>query len=418
MTLRTILFDDHLRSNFFPLTLSRGSMELICGAGSLRDRVARLLVEAPGVWVPDYLADVTEAMAVNQLLQGPTLLLNGRGRWKRIPDAGGPEGWVGVLPGSDAIACVYTGEHWDHDALYPAALLDPTTAARLRRQFPIRDVSSCVELFAWPWELLHAHPAALASDASDWFRGAPKRPMPEAPGVHFLNPDRIEIGAGTRIKPCVVIDAESGPIFIGRDVTILPFVSIQGPAYIGDGALLQAGAVVRAGSYIGPVCKVGGEIEGSILQGYSNKQHDGFLGHSYVGSWVNIAADCINSDLKNTYGTIRMPMGGIEVETGHQFMGVLIGDHAKVGINCSIPTGSVIGFNSSVFAAVAPRSTGSFRWFEEGREENYDFERALVVAERVMRRRGRTVGPAERRMFEHIHALTTPAVPAMEASVG
>ena len=107
--------------------------------------------------------------------------------------------------------------------------------------------------------------------------------------------------------PCVVLDAEEGPIYIGRNVKISPHTSIQGPCYIGDNTLIQANAVIRENTSIGPVCKVGGEIEASIIHSYSNKQHDGFLGHSYLGQWINIAADAINSDLKNTYGSVRVP---------------------------------------------------------------------------------------------------------------
>ena len=105
-------------------------------------------------------------------------------------------------------------------------------------------------------------------------------------------------GSQSKIKPCVVIDATEGPVWIGRNVTIFPHSYVQGPAYIADDCLLQPGTTIHSGTTIGPGSKVGGEIEASIIQGYSNKQHDGFLGHSYLGSWVNIGADCLNSDLK------------------------------------------------------------------------------------------------------------------------
>ncbi|MCZ6634941.1 MAG: hypothetical protein O7G87_16200 [bacterium] len=150
------------------------------------------------------------------------------------------------------------------------------------------------------------------------------------------------------IKPCVVIDAEDGPVWIGQNVTVMPHTTIRGPAYLGDGSLIQPGAVI-GGAYIGPVCKVGGEIEGSIVHGYSNKQHDGFLGHSYVGQWVNIAADCINSDLKNTY-------------------------------RC-------------------PKFVPSFAWIDGDRVDRYDEVRGLAIARKVMARRKVEMSKAEEEAF-------------------
>jgi UDP-N-acetylglucosamine diphosphorylase/glucosamine-1-phosphate N-acetyltransferase len=391
-----VIFDDEWRMNFHPLTYSRACCELVCGGGSLLNRLERAGGDVTDLWVPDWLRDTVANRhphrRVNEPVPGPALLLNGRGRWRSIPEVGDGSPWVGVVPGTPGIAAIHGGSG--------NALTRRLFHADELSQWPRRDVSAHVQLFEWPWQLLHAHLAALEEDLS--VMPANGRSLNQ-PGVHLLEPDRIHIGEGTRIKPCVAIDAESGPVHIGRGVTISAHVSIQGPAMIGDGTLLQVGANVRAGSHIGPVCKVGGEIEGSIIHGWSNKQHDGFLGHSYVGEWVNIAADCINSDLKNTYGTIRMPINGREVETGERFLGMLVGDHCKIGVNCSIPTGAVIGFSSNVIGATAPRFLPSFGWHEEGVLTEYDFDRTLIVAERVMARRDRSFGPVERELFQSIH---------------
>ncbi|MDQ3333319.1 MAG: hypothetical protein M3552_22185, partial [Planctomycetota bacterium] len=217
--------------------------------------------------------------------------------------------------------------------------------------------------------------------------------------VYLLNRAGIHIGDGSRVKPCVVIDAESGPVWIGNNVRIQPHSYIEGPAYVGDGSLLQTGAVIRGGASVGPVCKVGGEVEGSVLVGYSNKQHDGFLGHSYIGSFVNIAADCINSDLKNTYGTIRVPINGQEVESGEQFVGLTVGDHSKAGINVGFPTGAVMGFCSSVVGAECPKFVPSFAWIDSGEWVRYDAARGLAIAKRVMARRHLTMSAAEEKAF-------------------
>jgi UDP-N-acetylglucosamine diphosphorylase/glucosamine-1-phosphate N-acetyltransferase len=219
------------------------------------------------------------------------------------------------------------------------------------------------------------------------------------PGSYLLNGEAIHVGRGTRIKPCVVIDAEDGPVWIGEDVTVYPHVYIQGPCYIGDGCTIQPGAAIKEGTHLGPVCKVGGEVEASIIQGYSNKQHDGFLGHSYLGSWVNIAADCINSDLKNTYGSIRVPVNGYEVDSGEMFVGMLVGDHSKSGINVSFPTGAVVGFCSSIFAPQSPKYVPSFSWITGERTARYDVQRGVDLARRVMARRKKDMSEAEAQVF-------------------
>jgi len=162
---------------------------------------------------------------------------------------------------------------------------------------------------------------------------------------------------------------------------------------------VQPGAVLREDTFIGPRCKVGGEIEASIIQGFSNKQHDGFLGHSYVGCWVNIAADCVNSDLKNTYGSVRVPINGIEVDSGETFVGLLLGDHSKTGINVAFPTGAVVGFCANVLAPRSPKFAPSFSWIDADTIQPYDTQRGLEVARKVLARRDQELSPAAEQVF-------------------
>jgi UDP-N-acetylglucosamine diphosphorylase/glucosamine-1-phosphate N-acetyltransferase len=198
----------------------------------------------------------------------------------------------------------------------------------------------------------------------------------------------------------VVLDAEEGPIYIGANVKISPHVSIQGPCYIGEDTLIQASAVIREATSIGPVCKVGGEVEASIIHSYSNKQHDGFLGHSYLGQWINIAADSINSDLKNTYGKVRVPINGIEVDSGQMFVGLTVGDHSKCGINSSFATGSIVGFSANLFmSAHIPKFVPSFAWYTDSCRESYDAQRGLEVARKVMARRKVELAAAQQRLY-------------------
>lgn len=410
MSLRLIVYEDAGWKQLLPLVYVRATFQLLCGTTDLLSRVRNLAESGdedstsgpcPSVdaWCRPLVADVVAqqaALPVNQPASGHLLLLNGRGVWTSLPACDPAEtAWVGTAGRNHRIACVYADTALA-DKLAPGTLLDELQTRAALAGLPRRDVSDHVQLLDWPWDFVDANEDMLTDDWSDDQAGVAGT---VGPGSHLVNPGAIHIGWGTRIKPCVVVDAEDGPVWIGDNVTVLPHSYIQGPAFIGDGCLIQPGAIVHAGTTIGRRSKVGGEIEASIIQGFSNKQHDGFLGHSYVGSWVNIAADCINSDLKNTYGTIRVPINGRDVETGSMFVGMFVGDYSKAGINVSFPTGAVIGFCSSVFAARSPKFVPSFAWLDGDSVQRYDEQRGLAIARKVMARRQCVMSEAEERLF-------------------
>jgi UDP-N-acetylglucosamine diphosphorylase/glucosamine-1-phosphate N-acetyltransferase len=198
------------------------------------------------------------------------------------------------------------------------------------------------------------------------------------------------------VKPGVVLDAEEGPIHIERGAVIEPNAVLMGPCFIGPGSIVRPGATLRGGVTIGPVCKVGGEIECSVFQGRANKQHDGFLGHSFVGEWVNLGADTVTSDLKNTYGAIRVHVNGVGAETGQHFVGSFIGDHAKTGIGSILPTGCVIGVAANVFTQKRiPKFVPSFAWLTDEGLTEYQVDKAIRIARTVMARRDTHLSHAE-----------------------
>lgn len=419
MAVRVIIFEDAGWQKLLPLVYVRATFQLLCGTGDLVSRVQRLLDARPPAsfgnghtppfetWCRPELAQVVAGqtgLAANQPLPSRALLLNGRGVWHALPTtSAGDAAWVGTV--RNRIACIWADESIVRQ-LTPEVLLDELMTRAVLSGLPRRDVTSHVTLLDWPWQFVNANLDCLHRDWKNEMAGIAGT---VAEGSHLVNEDAIHIGSGTKIKPCVVIDAEDGPVWIGDDVTILPHSYIQGPAWIGAGTLIQPGATVHAGTTIGPRSKIGGEIEASIIQGFSNKQHDGFLGHSYVGSWVNIAADCINSDLKNTYGPVRVPINGSEVESGEMFVGMFVGDYSKAGINVSFPTGAVIGFCSSVFAARSPKFVPSFAWIDGESLQQFDEQRALAIAHKVMARRQCQMTPAEAQLFVSVRrqALAT-----------
>ena len=225
-----------------------------------------------------------------------------------------------------------------------------------------------------------------------------------ASGAHVIHRDRIRSREGVRLEAGAVLDATHGPIFLGEEVHIQQNAVVLGPAAIGPHSVIRVGAKIEGPVSFGAVCKVGGEVEGSILQGYSNKQHDGYLGHAYLGSWVNLGAMTTNSDLKNNYGMVRVLLPSGEIDTGQQFVGAFIGDHSKTAIGTLLNTGTVIGFSCNIAAqGFPPKHVPSFSWIGPLGTESYDLEKALAVARIVMQRRRMALEPADEVVFRAIH---------------
>ncbi len=401
--MQIVVFEDPLYANLLPLAYWRAVFELRCGRDSLLSKVSRAY---EGATISLHVRNVLRQVVVDRLALSVTppsdadrvLYLNGRllltapleiGQW---PSVGIADGAIVYAAADRELAARLATVCFQDDEAVGQAL---TGVPRVDVSLPPRG------MIRYPWDLVHANGPELMRqwDGAAGVEGQIDR------GAFLLGEDAIHIGRGSRVKPCTVVDAEEGPVYIGENVTVSPNCTIQGPCYIGDGTLIQPGAVIRDGTSLGPACKVGGEIEASIIHGYSNKQHDGFLGHSYLGEWINIAADCINSDLKNTYGEVTVPVNGVEVKTGETFAGLTMGDHSKGGINLSFPTGAVVGFASNVFLSRhPPKFVPSFSWYTDADRGDYDPRRGVQVARRVMARRKKRMSSAEEQLFLSIEA--------------
>lgn len=396
--MQLVVFEDAGYRNLLPLVYSRATFNLRCGFDNLLSKI----VQTQGQGVAALFVRETIAAAIAERQERPVnttpkgddqLWINGR--WllrSRIDAEPNTAAWLG-----DSLLAARI------DASLAArltidTLTDPATLKQALADCDSADFATGEsELIDYPWQLVHANKREITrqfeSDANDGIRGTVHQ------GVFLLNESAIFVGAGSTIKPTTVLDAGNGPIYIGENATIGPHVSITGPGYVGDGCTIRPGASI-SGSSIGPVCKVGGEVEGSIIHGYSNKQHDGFLGHSYVGEWVNLGADTVTSDLKNTYGPIRVPINGTPVDSGETFVGAFIGDHTKTGINVALPTGCVIGHACNLFATRQPPTfVPSFSWLSDNGIMTNDPARAVSVAKRVAARRSRTMSTVEEALF-------------------
>lgn len=228
--------------------------------------------------------------------------------------------------------------------------------------------------------------------------------------VSSINPNEIYIGRDVTIAPNVVLDASDGPIIIDDNVKIMPQATILGPTYIGKNSLIKIGAKIYHNNSFGKWCKIGGEVEESIIQGYSNKQHEGFLGHSFISEWVNLGADTNTSDLKNTYSNIKIRIENQEIDTGKTFLGLLCGDHTKSGINTMFTTGSVVGICGILVKDwFLPNFIPSFSWGGGKNSPIYKVEKAIETARIVMKRRNVDLTPVEEKLmtmeYERVQSL-------------
>ena len=257
------------------------------------------------------------------------------------------------------------------------------------------------------WDIVDYNPEQIAVDFE--FLAAEKRPHePQAridAAAVLQRPEQIHFGPGVQIGPLAVLNAEGGPIIIGEKATIDPYTYIEGPAVIGGNSGVFGGKI-RAGTTIGPGCRVGGEVEASVFLGWANKHHDGFLGHSVIGEWVNLGAMTANSDLKNNYGPIRVAMPGKTVDTGRIKVGSFLADYTKTGIGTLIPTGGTVGFAGNIFGGgnVAPKYIPEFVWGGGNAFDEHRLAQAKQTAARVCNRRNVDFTEAQARLFDVIFA--------------
>jgi UDP-N-acetylglucosamine diphosphorylase / glucose-1-phosphate thymidylyltransferase / UDP-N-acetylgalactosamine diphosphorylase / glucosamine-1-phosphate N-acetyltransferase / galactosamine-1-phosphate N-acetyltransferase len=275
-----------------------------------------------------------------------------------------------------------------------------------KERLPQRAVSGA--MLNYLWDLVDHNGTALSQDGT-WFRAAhAARPLPAQ--VAVTGPaDGLIVAEDATIEPFVCADTRGGPVLIDKGALVHSFSRLEGPCYVGPDSWI-VGAKLRAGSSIGPSCRIGGEVEASIIQGFSNKYHEGFLGHSYLGAWVNLAAATQTSDLRNDYEMVRVNVNGQRIATGKSKIGAYIGDHAKTGLSALLNTGSTIGAFANVLPAgtLLPQVIPSFCQVQQGElRELWDLRKAFSTAERVMQRRGKTLTEVHRDFYDRLFETTS-----------
>jgi UDP-N-acetylglucosamine diphosphorylase/glucosamine-1-phosphate N-acetyltransferase len=406
--MRACLFEDALVSDLRPLTLTRPAFDLLCGCSTLAEKQLRHVgAGRVGALVRPHLADVAREdhpeWAVNDpawLGGAGVVLLNAR--W--LPPGEGPADsfaspGVGVVGGEVAFA-----------------VLGPEQA----RELATRGLDECLEglqsalpsrpaggrMVHYLWELVERAGDEVARDA--WHL-APAWRYKHGGLPAVVGPaDRLMVDESARIDPYVVADTTGGPVVIDREAMVTAFTRLEGPCYVGPRAQVS-GAKVRAGTCLGPQCRIGGEVEASVVLGHSNKVHDGFLGHAYVGEWVNLGAGTHNSDLRNDYGDVSVCVGGWMVRSGRPKVGCFLGDHTKAGLGVLLNTGTHVGAFGHLLpgGGLLPKYVPPFASVWNGvLREAGDLEALLETAAKVMRRRGRELSPERRALYEGLYQQT------------
>jgi len=409
--MRICVYEDRHVRGLEPLTLTRAAADLLCGLTTLLEKHVRYFAAA-GVGhlcrpvVADLLRERDPAAAVNDpvwLRGAPTVLVNAR--WvpparprpnpsprrhmlARSPNPFADAPYLGTAGGKVAFAVLDPRRLQDVSPTNLDECLDDWA-----QSLPVREVGGAV--VARPWELVDLNGEQIARDFEATCDPTDVGFHPDGFAV-VGHADRLFIDPSARVDPMVVADTTGGPVFIGPDAVVHAFTRLEGPCAVGTGTVLH-GARVRAGTTFGPQCRVGGEVECSVVLGHTNKYHEGFLGHSYVGEWVNLAAGTHTSDLRCDYQPVSVPVDGAEVSTGRTKVGALIGDHAKTGLGVLLNCGTVIGPFAQVLptGTFAPRDIPAFaRVGPGGMKELADADRLFATADLVMRRRGQGLTPA------------------------
>jgi UDP-N-acetylglucosamine diphosphorylase/glucosamine-1-phosphate N-acetyltransferase len=259
------------------------------------------------------------------------------------------------------------------------------------------------EFITWPWDLIARNTAAIEQDLAGV--------RPEVRGAVHLrasleSPERISIAERARVGVFAVLDASSGPIHLARGAVIEAHTVVKGPCVVGPGTQLLGGVI--SGTTFGPECRIAGEVEASVWQGYANKRHHGFVGHSVIGEWVNLGALTTTSDLKNNYGDVRVWIDGREVDSHSPKVGAFVGAHVKTGIGTLLPTGAAIGAAANLFggARFAPKQVPSFAWWDGEQMGEHELERCLATARVAASRRGRALEPGAETALRALHGST------------
>lgn len=254
------------------------------------------------------------------------------------------------------------------------------------------------------WELFQKNAEAIKSDFALLTKNRTSQPLSNTVTV-IGDKNLVFLEEGAKAQACI-LNTSGGPIYLGKDAEIMEGSVVRGPLALCEHSALKLSTKIYGATTIGPHCKVGGEVNNSVIFGYTNKAHDGFLGNSVIGEWCNLGADTNNSNLKNNYSNVKIfnYNKNKQIDTGLQFCGLIMGDHSKSGINTMFNTGTVVGVGSNIYGGGFPNTViPNFSWGGSGGFENYRLEKLFETAERVYERRGLKFGEVEKQILTSVY---------------
>lgn len=386
-----ILFDDKRREHLLPLTFTRPVADIRIGILTIKEKWEQVMETSCGYLTVDYLSKkFTTGSAGSNIL-----LING-----------------GVIPSSELanqIKNLELNSALTHKGAVIAARAAsiPTLETILPELFPNRtEIEEPIFQIERPWDIFAKNGIALEKDFELITKGRKSAPISKTNQV--IRPERVFIEHGATVE-CAILNASTGPIYIAKDAEIMEGSIVRGPFSLGEHSALKMGAKIYGPTTIGPHSKVGGEVNNSVIFGFSNKAHDGFLGNSVLGEWCNLGADTNNSNLKNNYAPVKLWDYSTErfANTGLQFCGLIMGDHSKCGINTMFNTGTVVGVSANIFGSGFPRNfIPSFSWGGAHGFEVYTMPKVLQTVKIVLSRRGLELEQVDIDILAHIFEVT------------
>lgn len=389
-----ILFDPDTRDQLLPLTFTRPVSEIRVGISTISEKWAKQFNGHVSYITQDYLS---EKYPIE--ISDDNFVVNGA-----------------VLPNSELCKLINdlnNNEAFQKNGELIAARLDRLQFQNLMEDNDIEELvgfeleGATFDVINNVWDIFSLNNKAIHDDFKLLTEGRTSAPLSKTNQI-IGDASLIFLEEGAIVE-CAILNTKKGPIYIGRDAEIMENCTIRGPLAMCEHSLLKMGAKIYGATTLGPHCKVGGEVNNAVLFGYSSKAHEGYLGNSVIGEWCNIGADTNTSNLKNTYEEVKLwdYTKNSFAKTGLQFLGLIMGDHSKCGINTMFNTGTVVGVSANIFGAGFPRNfIPSYSWGGPQGYETYDIKKAFYTIERVFARRELTLNQEDRAILKHIFEIT------------
>lgn len=373
------LVDGKHRSHLLPLTYTRPVAELRCGIITIAEKYTKRGHEI-GYGTEAYLNVKYPSIEAEVLVSGSVCPTDAF-----LEAVAGLSSGQALIQGDELLA--FKGEKWEDE---PSEIIP---------------FSGTLNLITRPWDIWSKNASELNLDFDLLTKDRFSAPID---ATNTVIGDKVFLEEGAKATASI-LNATSGPIYLAKNAEIMEGCIVRGGLALGESSALKMGAKIYGATTLGPHCKVGGEVNNSVIIGYSNKGHDGFLGNSALGEWCNLGADTNNSNLKNNYDEVKAwsYVDGRFAKTGQQFCGLIMGDHSKSGINTMFNTGTVVGVSANVYGAGFPRNfIASFTWGGPQGTMEYRIDKALDTADRMMKRRGLEVDEVEKAILEQVYALS------------